>query len=189
MRNRKPTLATRQTIYIVGEGQTELFYFKHLKKLLNYRCTISPRLFENNSIVKIDKKVEELLSEDVFVICVFDADVSRRSESENKKLQRLKLKYSKNENVLLCDTLQSIEYWFLLHFEDTCRYFNSADATTKALMKYIPNYDKGRKFMENEKWVRDMTLAGKFELACERAEKHEKRESYSNLFKAAKKLI
>ena len=55
---------------------------------MNYRYSISPRLFENNSIEKIEKKIVELLSEDVFVICVFDADVSRRSDAENKKLRK-----------------------------------------------------------------------------------------------------
>lgn len=84
MRKARKNTATRQVIHIVGEGLTELFYFSHLKKILGYRYSISPRLFENNSIEKIDKKIKELLDEDVFVICVFDADVSRRSDAENK---------------------------------------------------------------------------------------------------------
>lgn len=70
MRNVRKNIATRQVIHIVGEGLTELFYFSHLKKFLGYRYSISPRLFENNSIEKIDKKIKELLNEDVFVICV-----------------------------------------------------------------------------------------------------------------------
>lgn len=114
MRTARKNVATRQVIHIVGEGLTELFYFSHLKKLLGYRYAISPRLFENNSIEKIEKKIKELLSEDVFVICVFDADVSRRSDTENRKMAALKKRYEKNQNVILCDSLQSIEYWFLL---------------------------------------------------------------------------
>ncbi len=188
MRRRTHTKDTRQSIHIVGEGQTELFYFKHLKRLRRYNCNISPRLFENNSIAKIEKKVEELLREDVFVICVFDADVSRRSDAENAKLVRLKSKYSKKDNVLICDSLQSIEYWFLLHFEDTCRYFNNATAAEKALLRHIPSFGKDRKFLENERWVADMTSGGRLELACQRAEKHNGRESYSNLYKAIDKL-
>lgn len=54
MRKAKKNTATRQVIHIVGEGLTELFYFSHLKKLLGYRYSISPRLFENNSIEKIE---------------------------------------------------------------------------------------------------------------------------------------
>ena len=89
MRNVRKNIATRQVIHIVGEGLTELFYFSHLKKFLGYRYSISPRLFENNSIEKIDKKIKELLNEDVFVICVFDADVSRRSDAEKRNMRRM----------------------------------------------------------------------------------------------------
>ena len=173
MRSLRNTHETRKVIHVVGEGLTELFYFSHIKKLLGYRCSISPRLFENNSIEKIEKKLKELLQEDVFVICVFDADVSRRSDAENKKLASLKRRYEKNKNVLLCDSLQSIEYWFLLHYEDTCRHFQDSDATEKALKRYIPAYDKSRKFMEKEKWVKDMIADGKMDKACKLAEKYQ----------------
>ena len=104
MRKVRKNIATRQVIHIVGEGLTELFYFSHLKKFLGYRYSISPRLFENNSIEKIDKKIKELLNEDVFVICVFDADVSRRSDAENRKMAALKKKYEKNV-MLFCATV------------------------------------------------------------------------------------
>lgn len=188
MRKQKHTQNVRQVIHIVGEGMTELFYFSHIKKLLGYRCSISPRLFENNSIEKIEKKIIELLKADVFVICVFDADVSRRSATENKKLTSLKKRYEKNKNVLLCDSLQSIEYWFLLHYEDTCRHFNDSAATEQALKRYIPTYDKNRKFMEKEKWVKDMTSDGKLEKACKLAEKYDGSDSYSGIYKAIKML-
>ena len=154
MRKVRKNIATRQVIHIVGEGLTELFYFSHLKKFLGYRYSISPRLFENNSIEKIDKKIKELLNEDVFVICVFDADVSRRSDAENRKMAALKKKYEKNGNVILCDSLQSIEYWFLLHFEDTCRHFLDSAATERALKRYLPTYGKTRKYLEKDSWLR-----------------------------------
>lgn len=188
MRNKKPTRNTRQVIHIVGEGLTELFYFKHLKMFMNYRYSISPRLFENNSIEKIEKKIVELLREDVFIICVFDADVSRRSDAENKKLTALKKKYCKKNNVLLCDSLQSIEYWFLLHYEDTCRHFNDSAATETALKRYIPAYDKTRKYLEQDKWVRDLLADNKMQRACELAEMYDGRDSYSGIYKAIKKL-
>ena len=56
----------------------------------------------------------------------------------------LKKKYENNPNVILCDSLQSIEYWFLLHFEDTCRHFQDSAATERALKQYLPTYDKTR---------------------------------------------
>ncbi len=56
MRKVRKNTATRQVIHIVGEGLTELFYFNHLKKLLGYRYSISPRLFDNNSVMKLRKE-------------------------------------------------------------------------------------------------------------------------------------
>lgn len=188
MRNRRPTQNTRQVIHIVGEGLTELFYFSHLKRLMNFHCSITPRLFENNSIEKIDKKIRELIKEDVFVICVFDADVSRRSEAENKKLTALKIRCAKMNNVLLCDSLQSIEYWFLLHYEDTCRHFNDSASTEQALKRYVPTYNKSHKFLEKDKWVKDLLSEGKMDKACELAEKYEGRDSYSGIYRAIDKL-
>ena len=179
---------TRHVIHIVGEGQTELFYFSHLKRLLGLRYSISPRLFENNSIEKIEKKLKELLNEDVFVICVFDADVSRRSDAENRKMAALRKRYEKNPNVILCDSLQSIEYWFLLHFEDTCRHFTDSAATEKALKKFIPSYNKSRKFLEKDKWVRDLVSSEKMEQACRLAEKYDGKDSYSRIYKGIEKI-
>ena len=53
MRKVRKNTATRQFIHIVGEGLTELFYFNHLKKLLGYMYSISQRLFDNNSVIKL----------------------------------------------------------------------------------------------------------------------------------------
>lgn len=184
MRIQKPNRNTRQVIHLVGEGLTELYYFSHLKKLKGYHYSISPRLFENNGIDKIEKKIKELLKEDVFVICVFDADVSKRNASENRKLDVLRKRYANNKNVLLCDSLQSIEYWFLLHYEDTCRYFQNAYTTEQALKHYIPAFSKSRKFLEKEKWVSEMSGNGRLEKALRLAEKYIEKDSYSQIYKA-----
>ena len=127
-------------------------------------------------------------NEDVFVICVFDADVSRRSDAENKKMVSLKKKYENNANVILCDSLQSIEYWFLLHFEDTCRHFQDSAATERALKQYLPTYDKTRKYLEKDKWVKEILAGSKMDKACELAEKYKGRDSYSEIYKAIKKV-
>ena len=106
MRHQRNTRETRKVIHIVGEGLTELYYFSHLKKLLKYSYSISPRLFEMNSLQKIEKKIIELLDVGVFVICIFDADVSRRSDAEKQKLILLKKHYEKDENVNSFDNLK-----------------------------------------------------------------------------------
>lgn len=76
-----------------------------MKKIFGYRYFIFFCLFENNSIEKIEKKIKEFLDEDVFVICVFDVDVSRCFDVENKKMVLFKKKYENNFNVIFCDSL------------------------------------------------------------------------------------
>ena len=97
-------------------------------------------------------------------------------------------KYENNANVILCDSLQSIEYWFLLHFEDTCRHFQDSAATERALKQYLPTYDKTRKYLEKDKWVKEMLVGSKMDKACELAEKYKGRDSYSEIYKAIKKV-
>jgi hypothetical protein len=160
-------------IYIVGEGITEQYYFSHIKKIFGVHCTIKPRFFGNTSIAEMRKKIEELLCGDIFVICVFDADVATHNESERKKLEQLQNKYRKNKNLLFCNSLPSIEYWFLLHHEHTNRYFKDAKAAETALKKYISDYEKTAQFLEKEKWVQELCSGDKLSQAIVRSKHFE----------------
>ena len=177
-------------IYIVGEGITEQYYFSHIKKLLGIHCTIKPRFFGNTSIAEMRKKIEELLHGDIFVICVFDADVVARNESERKKLEQLQNKYRKNKNLLFCNSLPSIEYWFLLHHEHTNRYFKDAKATETALKRYINDYEKTAQFLEEEKWVQNLCSEDKLSQAIGRSKRFDPEHgSYTNVHEAFEILL
>lgn len=174
----------RESIYIIGEGLTEKYYFQHLKKLKNYNCVIRPRFFSGkNSIYYLEKRTRELLLADVTVICAFDADVSQRNKEEKEKLAKFVNDFKDNENVIICDSLPSIEFWFLLHFKQTNRHFSNYNAIRDELRKYIPDYDKTEKYLMQDKWVK--TLISKQDIA----KKHGKslksgNGSYSNIYKA-----
>jgi hypothetical protein len=182
---KQKTRKLKSGIYIVGEGITEQYYFTHIKRLFGFHCTIKPRFFVNTSIAGMRKKIEELLRDDITVICVFDADVSTRDKSEKKKLEQLRNKYLNNKNLLFCDSLPSIEYWFLLHYENTNRHFNDAKAAEAALKKHIHDYEKTTQFLEKEKWVRDLCAENKLNKAVEWAKCFNPGHgSYSNVHKA-----
>lgn len=177
-------------IYIVGEGITEQYYFSHIKKIFGFHCAIKPRFFGNTSIPEMRKKIEELLHGDIFVICVFDADVAAHNESERKKLEQLQNKYRKNKNLLFCNSLPSIEYWFLLHHEHTNRYFKDAKAAENALKRYINDYEKTAQFLGKEKWVQDLCSENKLSLAIERSKCFEPEYgSYTNVYEAFEILM
>lgn len=168
---------------LIGAGITEQWYFKHLKTLKDYRVKIRPRFFGTETANGMAKRIEEVLRNDGFAICVFDADVSTWNELELKKWNALRRKYKDNPSVMLCDSLPSIEYWFLLHYENTNRYYGTSQAVIEDLKNFIPQYDKAEKFLQQEKWVAEMTGEGRLEEACARAEAFgTDGESYSKVF-------
>ena len=178
-REQRPTIPT-----IVGAGITEQHYFTHLKSILGCQVKVKPRYFGQEDIFQLTKKIEDVLKEGGKVIAVFDADVALWREDEKAKLNDLKKKYEKNTNVILCDSLPSIEYWFLLHFADIHRLFPNSESVTKELRKYLPNYDKTDKFLSNVNWVKAMCADNKLNVALQNAAKSTEGQSYSNIPKA-----
>ena len=150
---RKTSLRQRRSPIptIIGAGITEQWYFTHLKTLRGYRVKIRPRFFGTETAAGLDKKIEEVLRDESIAICVFDADVSTWNEAERKKLAALQKKYEGNASVVLCDSMPSIEYWFLLHFKHTTRHYGTSKAVIKELKKYLPQYDKTEQFLGNQR--------------------------------------
>jgi hypothetical protein len=185
---RKQGLELKQGIYIVGEGITEQYYFLHLKQLKKYTCIVKPRFFGKTNIEEIQNQVERLLSGDINVICVFDADVSERNQAERTKLNHFIQKYGRNKNVIICDSLPSIEFWFLLHYINTNRPFQNSKEVERALIKRIPDYRKTGEYLENIKWVEK--IIDRLEFACKNAKSLRKEDgsSYSNIYKAIETL-
>lgn len=101
-------------------------------------------------------------------ICVYDADVSTWNDVEKGKLEKLRIRYAKNKRVILCDFMPAVEYWFLLHYENTNRHFGISGAVIQELKQFLPDYDKSEKFLRNRKWVTDLCSEGKLDQALVR---------------------
>ena len=189
-RRSKSFINTRTGIVIVGEGITEQYYFLHLKKLKGFHCTVEPRMQRNTSISSLEKKIKEHVQNDIHVICVFDADVAGADPSVRKKLNDFKKKYGKHRNVTLCDSLPTIEYWFLLHFSARKTTACTSASVIKRLKRHIENYEKTKKFLKNPKWVEEMTDgSGNLQNAIHKAKKEACAERpvhcpYTNVYKA-----
>jgi hypothetical protein len=150
---------------------------------------IQPRFFGTESIDGLNKKIKDVLSNEGYAIVVFDADVSTWDAAEKAKLDKMRRDFSDNDNVLLCDSLPSIEYWFLLHYKNTNRHFGTSSEVIKELKKYLKEFDKSQSFLKNEAWVREMSGDGKLDEAIERAKAFGfDGESYSRVFLAIEKM-
>ena len=166
---------------IIGAGKTEQWYFTHLQRIFGYRVKVRPRFFGQEDIFQLTKKVESVIQDGGIAIAVFDADVASWDEKERKKLDDFRKKYDKHESVIICDSLPSIEYWFLLHFADIHRLFPTSHSVCKELEKFIDGYDKTDEYLSREKWVRQLCESGSMDTALERAGACLENQSYTNL--------
>lgn len=170
---------------VIGAGITEQWYFHHLHDILNVRLRIRPRYFGTEDIHQLDKKISQVISEGAIAICVFDADTAEYDDVQRKRIMALKAKYAGKKNVILCDSLPSIEFWFLIHYVDSNHYFPNAHAAQQELRTYISQYTKQESFLKNRKWVEEIVSDNKLPLAVNRAKSYESAGgSYSNIYKA-----
>ena len=143
----------RKSIFVLGDGQTEQYYFDHLKKLKGYSYKIKPRLFDDLSIEKAEDQIDQLLSGDADMIFYFtDYDTIVNQEKKDKFLA-FKKKYQDNPNVFILESMPSIEFWFLLHFKKTTKRFTNSKDVEKELKKKLHGYSKQKQYLENSSWV------------------------------------
>ena len=153
------------TITIIGEGATERYYFTHLKRLRGYNYVCKPRNFTEQTFDEMRKQIERVLADNGIAVCVFDADVTRTRPAEKAKFEDLKRKYAGNPAVILCDSMPSIEFWFLLHYLNTNRYFATSDDVIDVLHRYMPNFSKHQSFLSKEAWVSELLADNRLDTA------------------------
>lgn len=169
------------TITIIGEGATERYYFTHLKRLRGYNYTCKPRNFTEQTFDEMQKQIDRVLADNGIAVCVFDVDVTRTRPAEKMKYDDMRRKYANNPSVILCDSMPSIEFWFLLHYLNTNRYFATSDDVIAVLRRFIPDFGKHQSFLSKEAWVSELLNDGKMNQAITRAKELNAGESYTNL--------
>lgn len=150
---------------VLGEGITEQWYLTHLKRYKDYRYSVKPSLFADISLEKAERFIDELLDggcDHITFLTDYDTVVS---QGKKNKFDELVKRYEDTEEVLICDSMPSIEIWFLLHFFYTTQEFPGYDAIKKVLEKALPGYEKTRKFLERDDWFNAMVADGGFEKA------------------------
>lgn len=156
-RARKERDLKRSRITVIGEGLTERWYFELLRTVKGYRYDCKPRFFANQSYEEMMKLIDWTLLNGGIAICVCDADITRYNEERAKKLQEMKALYAKTDRVFICDSMPSIEFWFLIHYMNTSKYFKNVDAVIKVLKKFIPSYEKTGSFLKKQSWGAEMS--------------------------------
>ena len=198
---------------ISGGTNTERYYFTHINDTTEYKFNIKPEYFadESNYTEAFPKRIHEILSAntDPKIFCVFDWDTIYGIDAKIKKHENFEKQFRTeidNGNVVICPSMPSIEYWFLLHFEDKTDLLKNYRAISNILAPYIkpcfadPTKNlkkllKQEKYLQDSTWVKNLCSDGKLNAAIERAEDNIKaaedagelkNQSYSYVYKAFK---
>lgn len=142
----------RTSIAIIGEGETEWFYFESLRVAKRYPFKVAPTLAQHADIGHMVKLVEYFVNEDFdYVFCLLDMDRLLRVPKEMQVYQKAKRKFSKNKEtkVRFIETNPCTEFWFLLHFLPglTSKNYSTYEDVVSDLKRYLPGYEKTKRYL------------------------------------------
>jgi hypothetical protein len=142
MARKRSTRSFKLRYAVLGEGITEQWYLTHLKKHRDYRFSIKPSLFADVSLEKAERVIDELLvggCDHITFLTDYDTIVS---QDKKRKFDELVKRYRGYEEVLICESMPSIEIWFLLHFAFTTQEFTCYKDIERVLKEKLPDYEK-----------------------------------------------
>ncbi|MFC4691318.1 RloB family protein [Dokdonia genika] len=156
MRTKRNTPKRKPRYAFIVEGECEFWYIQMLKRNeRSLRVDLKPEIPQKKKLQDQFKKVIESSKEYDKVFWLLDFDVLIKESREVKKgaktpIQSLK-EYiqkisSKYDNVEVIINNPCIEFWILLHFERTGKFFNNCENAIKQLKKHLPDYEKTQKY-------------------------------------------
>lgn len=164
-------------VAIVGEGETEWYYFTNMRQFERFSFKVAPDLPKHSDYKSIIKTARKKRDEGYdLVFCVLDLDRIINNETEKKGYITEKAKTNLNKGIEFIETMPCIELWFLLHFLKTYSskvYLNYSQVSIP-LKRYIPNYEKTTKFLKPIRLYEYLNNNGNFQLANEYATRLEK---------------
>lgn len=137
---------------VLGEGITEQWYLSFLKDYKKYKYIVRPRLFDNIGLKKAERFIDDLLDEGYDYITFFTDYDTIVSQEKRARFDALINKYKSNNKVFICESMPSIEIWFLLHFIYTTREFVDYDSLKSVLRNYLPGYEKTNEYLKDKNW-------------------------------------
>lgn len=146
---------------LVVDGETEVWYLQMLKRNeRDIRVSIKPEIPSKKSIEEQYNLVCDLANKEftkVFWIIDLDTVIKEENEAPKGKKSPLNIfeKYRTDlitnyPNVVVIVNNPCIEFWFLLHFEKTSKYFNTCSSAETQLKKHLNNYEKTQKFFTKQ---------------------------------------
>ena len=167
-----------KSVAIIGEGETEWFYFDSLRITCRYPFKVAPDFPQHSDVKHILKLVESYLNKQQydFIVCLFDMDRLLQQPSEMRLYTNAKKKYAAKKyagRVMFIETNPCTEFWFLLRFlpNVVCRQYESYEQLLPELQKHMPGYEKTKRYFTKTNLYKYLTEHGDLERAVQNSEK------------------
>ena len=155
-RNEKLSQKSKRFAFVV-DGECEFWYVQMLKRNeQTINVTLEPKLPQKKTLSEQYNLVVELSDNYDKVFWIVDFDVIIRETDQAKKGKKTALKefeehYEKltrkyREKVTVIINNPCLEYWYLLHFVETSKYFDTYEKLERELKKHLANYSKSKEF-------------------------------------------
>jgi hypothetical protein len=141
---------------VVVDGECEVWYLQMLKRNeSSIVVNIEPKIPQRKRLSEQFEKVIELSEEytKVFWIVDFDAIAieTKGAKVGSKTSTQLFIEYrnkisKKYKNIIVIVNNPCLEFWLLLHYEKTTKYFDTCQGAEKQLAKYLKDYEKTQKY-------------------------------------------
>jgi len=153
--SKKITKPQKSVFSFVVDGECEYWYLQMLKdNEKSQKIHLSPEFYKKKTLQEQYKKAIELTKESEIVFWVIDFDVIYKETREAKdgkktalqKFQELYNKCKKNEKVIVVINNPCFEFWVLLHFHYTNRFYENYKSILPDLKKFLADYEKTEKY-------------------------------------------
>ncbi len=146
---------------IVVDGDTEVWYLQMLKRNeRDIRVSIKPEIPHKKSIEDQYKLVCDLSNKEYTkVFWIMDLDTLIKETKEAPKGKKTSFKtfqeyrsdlIDNHPNVIVVVNNPCLEFWFLLHFEKTSKYYDTCSSAETQLKKHLKQYEKTLKFFTKQ---------------------------------------
>lgn len=146
----------RKIFSFVVDGECEIWYLQMMRKNENLvNINVKPELPQKKKLSDQFKMVTELAEESEKVFWIIDFDNINKETQEAKKggktaLQQFKEYYNQTPyNVIIVINNPCLEFWYLLHYKQTAKYFTSCSNVKVELRKHLLDYEKTEKYYKN----------------------------------------
>jgi len=158
-KGKRYSIKPKASFALVVDGDTEVWYFQMLKRNeKSLTINIEPKIPQKKKLSEQFKKVTELAEDYTKVFWIIDFDTINSETNATPKGQKTPLqefneyteKLKKKSNIVIIVNNPCLEFWFLLHFIFSTKFFPKCYDAEKELKKYLIDYEKTRRYFTKD---------------------------------------